>query len=64
MPGHVKRLPKKMVELIKGASFNENNLKPNEYVDLFLTYEECDSDNDRDQNNKCPPIRYYFSFDN
>ncbi len=31
------------------------------YVDLFMTYEECDNDaENRDRNNVCPPIRYYF----
>jgi hypothetical protein len=64
MPTHAKRLNEKMVKLIKGvqsvASLNKTD--PN-YVDLFLTYEECDQDNENnmnEKNNSCPPIRYFF----
>ncbi len=57
MPGHAKRLSKTMLELVKGTnivSIQEN------YADLFITYEECDQNENRDQNNLCPPIRYFF----
>lgn len=65
LPGHLKRLNETMLKLLKGltnlANVNEETLK-NEYVDLFLTYKECDeTDERRDQNNLCPPIRYWFS---
>ena len=63
MPGHAKRLNETMLKLTKGAvgaAQNEETLK-NEYVDLFLTYDECDNDDKRDQNNLCPPIRYWFA---
>ena len=61
MPGHVKRLNETMLKLTKGSLVvqNEESLKY-EYVDLFLTYDECDNDEKRDQNNICPPIRYWF----
>jgi len=58
MPGHAKRLNKTMIELTKGA--NPGTITASDYVDLFLTYEECDNNDNRDQNNLCPPIRYFF----
>jgi 5-carboxymethyl-2-hydroxymuconate isomerase len=58
MPAHVKRLTKTMVELLRGANVQVSNT---DYVDLTLTYEECDMNSNRDQNNLCPPIRYYFT---
>ncbi len=58
MPGHAKRLNKTMIELTKGV--NPGPISEKDYVDLFLTYEECDKNDNRDQNNLCPPIRYFF----
>ena len=58
MPGHAKRLSKTMIELTKGV--NQGTIATGDYVDLFITYEECDKDENRDQNNLCPPIRYFF----
>lgn len=58
MPTHAKRLNKTMLELLKGAS--SDSVMKDDYVDLTLTYEECDQDENRDQNNLCPPIRYFF----
>lgn len=58
MPGHAKRLNKTMIELTKGT--NHGTLTKTDYVDLFLTYEECDQNENRDQNNLCPPIRYFL----
>jgi ubiquitin-activating enzyme E1-like protein 2 len=60
MPTHAKRLNEKMVKLIKGVNQLSEKLK-SEYVDLYLTYSECDNNENRDQNNLCPPIRYFFS---
>ena len=64
MPTHAKRLNEKMLKLIKGLATVQalQQSKSESYVDLFLTYEECDaaSNEDRDRNNACPPIRYYF----
>ena len=64
MPGHAKRLNETMLKLTKGVSnlnsVNEETLKK-EYIDLFITYKECDNDEKRDQNNLCPPIRYWFA---
>ncbi len=55
MPGHSKRLNETMIKLLKkDISQGEN------FVDLFMTYAECDNDESRDRNNLCPPIRYYF----
>lgn len=54
MPAHAKRLNEAMLKLIKKGPTED-------YVDLFLTYAECDSDEtNRDKNNLCPPIRYFF----
>ena len=65
MPGHAKRLTKSMLELIKGV--NPAGLSKGQtleaYVDLFIVYAECDANENRDQNNLCPPIRYYFGID-
>jgi len=47
-----------MIELTKGV--NPGPISEKDYVDLFLTYEECDKNDNRDQNNLCPPIRYFF----
>lgn len=57
MPTHAKRLNKTMIELLKGMN---HKVVKGDYVDLFLTYEECDQNENRDQNNLCPPIRYFF----
>ncbi|CAF0884359.1 unnamed protein product [Brachionus calyciflorus] len=63
MPGHAKRLNEKMLKLIKGVSSLSALGKASEnYCDLYLTYEECDNDSEnRDKNNLCPPIRYFFN---
>lgn len=63
MPSHAKRLNEKMLKLIKGVqsadALRQSNA-PN-YVDLHLTFEECDKkDENIDQNNFVPPIRYFF----
>lgn len=63
MPGHAKRLNEKMLKLVKGVkSLTELTNQTDNYCDLYLTYQECDNDeNDRDKNNLCPPIRYFFN---
>ncbi len=60
MPGHAKRLNEKMLKLIKGLLKLDATIGKDDYADLHLTYAECDQVDDRDQNNLCPPIRYYF----
>lgn len=63
MPTHAKRLNEKMLKLIKGVSAVSELKNPDaeNYVDLNLTYEECDRDTEnRDKNNLLPPIRYFF----
>ncbi len=60
MPAHAKRLNEKMIKLTKGLTKLDSSNKE-DYVDLHLTYAECDQEENRDQNNLCPPIRYYFS---
>jgi hypothetical protein len=63
MPGHAKRLNEKMIKLVKGVTSAQALQQTNSenYVDLFMTYEECDNDTEnRDRNNVCPPIRYFF----
>ena len=57
MPGHAKRLNEKMIKLTKGLVKLDSSHKDT-YVDLNLTYVECDQQENRDQNNLCPPIRY------
>ncbi|RNA32502.1 ubiquitin-like modifier-activating enzyme 6 [Brachionus plicatilis] len=64
MPGHAKRLNEKMLKLVKGVANLAalGNQSDKHYCDLHLTYQECDNDaNDRDKNNLCPPIRYFFN---
>ena len=58
MPGHVKRLNETMLKLIKGPNADVKNF---EYVDLTLTYAECDEIDNGNANNLCPPVRYYFA---
>ena len=58
MPGHAKRLNETMLKLIKGPSADIQNY---EYVDLALTYAECDEIDNGNANNLCPPVRYYFA---
>ena len=53
MPGHAKRLSETMLKLTKASTES--------YVDLHLTYVECDASQNRDQNNLCPPIRYFLN---
>ena len=55
MPGHAKRLSETMLKLLKKEA-----TQTEQFVDLFITYAECDSDESRDRNNLCPPIRYFF----
>jgi ubiquitin-activating enzyme E1-like protein 2 len=55
MPGHSKRLGETMIKLLK-----KDTSQGEKFVDLFITYAECDKDESRDRNNLCPPIRYYF----
>ena len=60
MPGHAKRLNETMLKLTKGIAKMTPATVVEPYVDLFLTYAECDAEENRDQNNLCPPIRYFF----
>ena len=55
MPGHSKRLSETMIKLLK-----KDISQGEKFVDLYITYAECDSDESRDRNNLCPPIRYYY----
>ena len=58
LPGHVKRLNETMLKLIKGSPGAA--VTAGDYVDLTLTYVECDEIDNASANNMCPPIRYYF----
>lgn len=53
MPGHAKRLAESMMKLSRASASDR-------YLDLHVTYAECDSSENRDQNNLCPPIRYFL----
>ena len=55
MKGHSRRLGETMLKLLK-----KDNSEEGGFVELFVTYAECDNDENRDRNNLCPPIRYYF----
>ncbi len=59
MPGHAKRLAEPMAKLIKGP-VGVNTLTTNDYVDLSITYAECDNIDHGNRNSLCPPVRYYF----
>ncbi len=59
MPGHAKRLNEPMIKLIKGLTA-ATHVSPSDYVDLSMTYSECDEIDNGNRNNLCPPVRYYF----
>lgn len=55
MPGHMKRLKQKMVDLIKVGEGVQ-------YVDLTISFDQLDDDEDEESGVEkgVPPIRYYF----
>lgn len=64
LPAHAKRLNEKMLKLVKGVTSADalrQAASSQNYVDLHLTFEECDqNEENKDQNNLVPPMRYYF----
>ena len=56
MPGHAKRLGETMLKLLKKDSSQGG------FVELFVTYAECDNDENRDRNNLCPPNIIFKTF--